>query len=91
MSWAHISMFRIAINKMFECLFSRVPGFDSRLRHVSPGKTYPGAFVEAFRRGGGEETHLLAVVAGDPQLTALRGTVLPIHGTVLMGTTGVQL
>ncbi len=54
-------------------------------------KTYPGALMEALRRRGGEETHLLAVVAGDPQLTALRGAVFPVHSTVLTGTTGVQL
>ncbi len=54
-------------------------------------KTYPGPLVEALRRGRGEEAHLLAVVAGDPQLTALRGAVLPVQGTVLTGTNGVQL
>ncbi len=38
-------MFRIAINKLFELLFSRVlgrPGFDSRPRHVSLGTSSLG-------------------------------------------------
>ncbi len=47
--------------------------------------------MDALGWGGGEEAHLLAVVAGDTQLAALRGTVLPGHGIVLSGTTGVSL
>ena len=33
--------------------------------------------MQPLRWGGGEEAHLLAVVAGDAQLAALRGPVLP--------------
>ncbi len=45
-SRAHMQMFRIAINKVFEWLFAKVlashRGFDSRLGHVSPGASSLG-------------------------------------------------